>query len=78
MQAPRQWQHPLADFEALDVHHLAMCSALHWCIIMVIEIPSDLPAFFVIINFIVTQLYKDHVIAVPTYTCAGKVSNHIL
>jgi hypothetical protein len=48
----RQW-HPVASIEALDVRHLAMRHSSYRRIRMAIKIASDLPAFFVVINFIV-------------------------
>jgi hypothetical protein len=48
-----QWQHPVASSKARDVLHRAMLSALYQSICMVIKIASNLPAFFVVVNFIV-------------------------
>jgi hypothetical protein len=51
-QALAQWQHPVASHEALDVLHWARCPALHCRICMVIEVASNLPAFFVIADYL--------------------------
>jgi hypothetical protein len=51
-QALAQWQHPVPSQEALDVLHWAMRPALHCRIRMVIEVASNLPAFFVIANYL--------------------------
>jgi hypothetical protein len=53
VQALAQWQHPVASSKAWDVLHRAMCPALYRHICMAIEIASNLPAFFVVVNFIV-------------------------
>ena len=41
--------------EALDVLHRAMCPTLYCRIRMAIKIASDLPAFFVVIDFVVAD-----------------------
>ena len=51
-QALTQWRHPVASSEARDVLHWAMHPELYSCIPMVIEMASDLSAFFVIIDFL--------------------------
>jgi hypothetical protein len=51
-QALARWQHPVASSEALDVLHWAMHPGLHRPIPMVIEVASDLPAFFVIADYL--------------------------
>jgi hypothetical protein len=51
-QALARWQHPVASSEALDVLHWAMHPALHRCICMVIEVASNLPAFFVVADYL--------------------------
>jgi hypothetical protein len=51
-QALAQWQHPVASSEALDVLHWSMRPALHPRIRTVIEVASDLPAFFVVANYL--------------------------
>jgi hypothetical protein len=51
-QALAQWQHPVASSEALDVLHWAMHPASHRRIRMVIEVASDLTAFFVVANYL--------------------------
>jgi hypothetical protein len=50
VQALAQWWHPVASSEALDVLHWAMCPALYRHLCMAIEIASDSPAFFVVID----------------------------
>ncbi len=50
-QALTQWWHPVASSEARDVLHWAMHPELYSCI-PVIEMASDLSAFFVIIDFL--------------------------
>ncbi len=50
-----QWQHLAALHEATDALHLAMHIALYRPGSMVIEIVIDLPAFFVIVDFIVAH-----------------------
>ena len=52
-QALTQWRHSVASSEALDVLHWMMHPALYRRICMKIQIASVLPAFFVIVNFIV-------------------------
>ncbi len=52
IQALARWQHPVASSEVLDVLHWAMCPALHRRIRMVIKVASDLPAFFVIADYL--------------------------
>jgi len=52
-QALDQLWHPVASSEALDVLHWAMHPTLYRSIRMAIKIPSDLPEFFVVIDFIV-------------------------
>jgi hypothetical protein len=51
-QALAQWQHPVASHEALDVLHWVMQPALHCRIRMVIKVTSNLPAFFVVANYL--------------------------
>jgi hypothetical protein len=41
-----QWWHPVASKVALDMLHWAMHLASHRCIIVAIEIASELGAFF--------------------------------
>jgi hypothetical protein len=43
----------VASSEALDVRYREMCHALYHRIRMAIKITSDLPLFFVVVNFIV-------------------------
>jgi hypothetical protein len=50
-----RWWHPVTSSEALDVLHWVMCPALHQRIPMVIEIASEFPAFFCIVNFVVAH-----------------------
>jgi hypothetical protein len=52
MQALARWQHPVASSEALDVLHWVMRPALHRRIRMVIEVASNLPAFFVVTDYL--------------------------
>ena len=47
-----QWRHLVLSREALDVLHWAMRLASYCRIRMAIEIASDLPAFFVVINLL--------------------------
>jgi hypothetical protein len=54
-QALTRWRHPVASSEAQDVLHRAMCPALYRRIHMVIKITSTFPAFFVVVNSIVTN-----------------------
>ena len=42
--------HPVALSESLDVLHQAMHPVLYRCITMTIEIASDLPAFFIVVD----------------------------
>jgi hypothetical protein len=53
VQALALWQHPVASSKAWDVFHWAMCTALYCHIRMAIEITSNLPLFFVVVDFIV-------------------------
>jgi hypothetical protein len=50
----RRW-HPVALSEALDVIHQAMCPTLYCRIRVVIKIASNLPAFFFVVDFVVTN-----------------------
>jgi hypothetical protein len=52
-QALTQWRHLVALHEATDALHRAMCPALYRCIRMAIEIASNFPAFFVVVDFVV-------------------------
>jgi hypothetical protein len=47
-----QWRHPLLSREALDVLYWVMRPASYRRIRMAIEIASDLPAFFVVIDLL--------------------------
>jgi hypothetical protein len=51
-QALARWRHPVASSEARDVLHRAMHPASHHHIRMAIEIASDLPAFFVVVDLL--------------------------
>ncbi len=53
MQALAQWLHPVASSKAWDVLHCEVRPALYHHIRMAIEIASNLPAFFVVVDFIV-------------------------
>ena len=44
-QALARWRHPVASSEALDVLYRLMCPASYCCIVMAIEIASNLPSF---------------------------------
>jgi hypothetical protein len=50
--ALNQWRHPVASSEALDVLHLAIRPSLYCLICMATEIVIDLPAFFVITDYL--------------------------
>jgi hypothetical protein len=50
--ALNQWRHPVASSEALDVLHRAIRPSLYCLIRMATEIVSDLPAFFVITDYL--------------------------
>jgi hypothetical protein len=52
VQALTQWQHPVSSSIAWDVLHRVMHPALYHRIRMAIKFASNLPAFFVVINFI--------------------------
>jgi hypothetical protein len=52
VQALTQWQHPVGSCEALDVLHWVMRLASHCSICMVIEVASNLPAFFVVADYL--------------------------
>jgi hypothetical protein len=52
-QALAQWRHLVALHEVTDVLHWAMRPALYRRIHMAINIASNLPAFFVVIDFVV-------------------------
>ena len=59
-QALTRWQHSVASSEALDVLHWVMHPALYRCICMAIKIASDLPAFFIVVDFFVGHtIFKD-------------------
>ncbi len=51
-QALTPWWHPVALSEALDVLHRAMHPALYSPIRMAIEVASNLPAFFVVVDLL--------------------------
>jgi hypothetical protein len=53
MQALAQQRHPVASSKAWYVLHRAMRPASYRCIRMAIKIASNLPAFFVVVDFIV-------------------------
>jgi hypothetical protein len=53
VQALAWWRHPVASSKALDMLHRSMRPAWYRRIRMAIEIASNLPAFFVVANFIV-------------------------
>jgi hypothetical protein len=53
MQALALWRHPVASSKAWDVLYWAMHPALYRRIRMAIEIASNLPAFVVVVDFIV-------------------------
>jgi ribonucleotide reductase alpha subunit len=53
VQALAQWWHAVASNEALDLLHQAMDPISYHRISMAIKIASDLPAFFVVVNFVV-------------------------
>jgi hypothetical protein len=60
-QALARWRHPVASGEALDVLQRAMCPALYRRVCMAIEIASDLPTFFVVIDSLLpTTIAKKH------------------
>ena len=50
VQALNQWQHPVALIEALDMLHQAMHPTSYRRIYIAIEVASDSPAFFVVLN----------------------------
>ncbi len=52
VQAHARWWYPVASSKARDVLHWAMHPALYRRIRMVIEIASNFPEFFVIIDFL--------------------------
>jgi hypothetical protein len=52
VQALAQWRHPVASSKARDVLHWAMRPASYRRIRMVIEIASNFPAFFVVVDFL--------------------------
>jgi hypothetical protein len=52
-QALAQWRHLVALHEATDALHWAMRPALYRRIRMAIDIDSNLPAFFVVVDFVV-------------------------
>jgi hypothetical protein len=51
-QALVRWRHPVASSEALDVLHWAMHHSSYCLIRMATDIASNLPAFFVIVNYL--------------------------
>jgi hypothetical protein len=53
VQALTQWWHPVASSKAWDVLHWMMPPPLYRRIRMALKIASNLPAFFVVVNFIV-------------------------
>jgi hypothetical protein len=55
MQALARWQHPVASNEARGVLYREMRPALVCRTHMAIDIVSDLPAFFVVISFVVAH-----------------------
>ena len=63
MKALVRWQHPVTLSEAQDVLHRAMRLASHRRIRMTIEIASDLPAFFIVVD----SLFAHNVSSRPCY-----------
>jgi hypothetical protein len=60
-QALARWRHPVASSEALDVLHLAMCPASNRRICMAIEIASNSPTFFIVVDSLLpTAIAKKH------------------
>ena len=58
-QALAQWRLPVASLEALDVLYRAMCPALYPRVCMAIEIASDSPTFFVVVDSLLpTTIFK--------------------
>jgi len=55
-QALDRWRHPVASSEALDGLHRAMRPTSYGCIAMAIEIASNLPAFFVVVDSLLHTL----------------------
>jgi hypothetical protein len=53
VQALAQWWHPVASSEALDVCYWAIDHASYRRIHMAIKTGSNLPLFFVVVDFIV-------------------------
>jgi hypothetical protein len=53
VQALAHWRHPVASSKAWDVLHWAMRPASYHCICMANKIASNLPSFFVVVNFII-------------------------
>jgi hypothetical protein len=53
VQTLARWRHPVASSKAWDVLHWVMHPTLYCHIRMAIEIASNLPAFFVVVDFIV-------------------------
>jgi hypothetical protein len=53
VQALAWWRHPVASSKAWDMLHWSMRPASYRWIRMAIEIASNLPAFFVVVDFIV-------------------------
>ncbi len=51
-QALAQWLHLVALSEALDVLQLEMCPVPYCCICMAIKIASDLPALFIVVDYL--------------------------
>jgi len=46
-----QWWHPVASKVALDMLHWAMCLALHWRIVIAIEMAGEGGAFVSVVDF---------------------------
>jgi hypothetical protein len=60
-QALTRWRHPVASSEALDVLHRVMFPASYRRVCMAIEIASNLPTFFVVVDSLLpTTIAKKH------------------
>jgi len=77
VQALARWRHPVAPSEALDVLHQVMHPASCRLISMAIEIPSNLPALFVVADLLLPiTIAKIHMLWVPAVVGGCRFGSH--
>jgi len=63
-QALAQWRHPVAFRVALDVLHRVMRPTSYRRIRIAIEIASNLPAFFVVVNLLLPTTIAKNIVKI--------------